>query len=175
MNGLIHISPHAIKPFKVNKYEFNITTMLIQNLDIEYESDYTISYDNTTIECCDRFLGYSENYYALQDIPPEIAIFRPIKNEKHANIIIDMLEYSGFIDFTYLEVRESIINNKKKFSGWLTKNHEIIDGTYVKSAPSVPILKTSIAAKILFDDIDMSKYMENLINFLNVNKKGHKK
>lgn len=166
---LTRITP---KQFKVNEFEFNITKLLIDALGIEYESGYLLSFDDAPIICGDRYIAYTEQYKFLDRIPRDLAIFRPIRNEKHANIIIDMFDELNLIDSDNMEVTEFMKGNKKKYSGYLKCGNKMIEESFVKSAPSIPILKVSIIANILFDDDEYQEYKDNLVNFLN---KGEKK
>lgn len=158
---------------KIDESEFNITKLLIDALGVDYESNYLISFDDAPIICGDKYLAFTEQYKYIDRIPKDLAIFRPIRNEKHANIIIDMFDELELIDADNIEVTEFIKGNKKKFSGYLKNGNEMIEESFVKSAPSIPILKISIIAKILFDDDEYNSYIKNLTTFLN-RKKGRK-
>lgn len=166
MKKLIKLTRIHTKPFEINQYEFNITKLLIDTLGIEYESDYLISFDNVPIVCGDKYLAYTEQYNYLRKIPKELAIFRPIKNEKHANIVIDMFDELNIIDSDSMEVKEFIKGNKKKFSGYLKSGNKIIEESFVKSAPTIPILKVSIIANVLFDDDEYHEFRSNLSSYL---------
>lgn len=157
---------------KIDEFEFNITKLLIDALGIDYESDYLISFDDAPIICGDKYLAFTEHYKHINRIPKDLAIFRPIRNEKHANIIIDMFDELDLIEADNIEVTEFMKGNKKKFSGYLKNGNEIIEESFVKSAPSIPILKISIIAKILFDDNDYDEYIKNLTSYLNRKKRG---
>lgn len=160
------------KQFKINEFEFNITKLLINALGIEFESGFLLSFDDAPIICGDRYIAYTEYYKFLNRIPKDLAIFRPIRNEKHANIIIDMFDDLDIIESDNIEVTEFMKGTKKKYSGYLKCGNKKIDESFVKSAPSIPILKVSIIAKMLFDDYEYKQYKENLMKFLG---KGDKK
>ena len=166
MKKLIKLTRIHSKPFEVREYEFNITKLLINALGIEYDSNYLISFNDMPILCGDRYLAFTEQYKYLRKIPKDLSIFRPIKNEKHANIVIDMFDELNIIDSDSVEIVEFMKNNKKKYSGYLKHGNKIIDESIVKSAPSVPILKISIIANVLFDDDEYTKYRDNLSNYL---------
>lgn len=154
------------KQFKINEYEYNITKLLINSLGIEYEPNYLLSFEDAPIICGDRYVAFTEHYKFINRIPKNLAIFRPIKNEKHANIIIDMFDELNIIDADNIEVTEFMKGNKKKFSGYLKCGNKKIEESFVKSAPSIPILKISIIAKILFDEYEYKEYKENLMKYL---------
>ena len=166
MKELIKLTRISPRNFKINKYEFNITKLLINALGIEYEPNYLISFDDSLIVCGDRYIAFTEQYKYLNNIPKDLTIFRPIKNEKHANIIIDMFDELNIIDSDNMEVTEFIKGNKKKYSGYLRKGNTKIEESFVKSAPSIPILKVSIIANILFDEDEYNEYRENLSKYL---------
>lgn len=151
---------------KITKSEFIITNLFINYLELELDSDYTLSFMLLPLICNDKQLGYTENYMFIRNIPSSLALFRPLKNEKHANLIIDMFDDLNIIDFDSLEIKEFTKNDKKKYSGYLKKNNSIIEGSEVPSAPSVSILKLSIVAQLLFDSDDYMIYYNNLIKYL---------
>ena len=151
---------------KISKSEFIITNLFINYLELELDSDYTLSFMLLPLICNDKQLGYTENYMFIKNIPSSLALFRPIKNEKHANLIIDMFDDLNIIDFDSLEIKEFMKNDKKKYSGYLKKNNIIVEGSEVPSAPSIPILKLSIVAQLLFDSDDYMTYYDNLIQYL---------
>lgn len=167
MKKYIKLTRITPKQFKISQQEFNITKLLIDALGIEFDTGYMLSFDDAPIICGDRYLAYTEHYKFLEKIPKDMAIFRPIKNEKHANIIIDMFDELNIIDSDTMEVTEvTKPNGKKKFSGYLKCGGRIIEESKVKSAPSITILKISIIAKLLFDDNVYDEYMKNLTEYL---------
>lgn len=156
----------SIPCIKVNPNEFNITNLFIDCLELECGDDFIIYDGLRPLICGEKYLCYTDTYWALKYIPLEDAIFRPLKYEKHANIIIDMFDRLDIIDMDSLEVEEKIINGKKKYCGYMKKNGKIVNGSYVKHAPTIPILKCSVIAKMLFDDCDYDIFKSNLMGYL---------
>ena len=166
VNGRIKLT-RIQKHNKINKYEFNITSLFIYSFDIEYEKDYTLTRMYLPLKCGEKFLAYSESYDSLKNIPKHLMIFRPLKNEKHANMIIDMFDDLNIIESNNLEIKEFLgKKGKKKYSGYLRNGNTIIEESIIKSAPSIPILKISIIAKLLFDDTEYEQFYNNLKGFL---------
>ena len=152
------------KQNKFPKEEFQITKKLLDTLDIEYETDLTISKDCAPIFCGDRELTFPEYYSYIDTIPKEKLIFRPLKNERHSNILIEMFEESELmIPFDRIEIREfENENGKKRFSGYAVKGSQKIKKSSVKSSPSIPILKCTIIAKLMYDKKDYLEYRDML-------------
>ena len=161
------------KIFKVSENEFNITRMFLDAFDIDCENDYSLTYNYLSLTCGDKLLAYTERYNQLKNIPTNMMIFRPLKNEKHANTIIDMFDDLNLIESDNIEIREFSKNGKKKYSGYLKHGNKIIEESIIKSSPTIPILKTSVIAKTLFDEETYDEYRHNLYGFL-TNNKSHK-
>ena len=171
MDGLIKITRIPQQKNKISESEFNITTLFIENFDIDYESDFSLSYGLLPLSCGDRLLGYCELYQNLPSIPHDLMVFRPLKNEKHSNLIIDMFEELNIIESDNMEIREFTKNGKKRYSGCLKLGNQIIEESYIKSAPSIPILKVSIIAQLLLDDDDYNIFRQNLKSYLSRDKR----
>lgn len=155
------------KPNAYSKEEFSLTKKLLDALDVEYESDLTISKNCLPILCGDRELTFPEHYVYMDSIQKDKLIFRPLKNERHANIIIDMFEESSKIDFDRIEIREFLNDNdKKRYSGYAIKGSEKVKKSTVKSSPSIPILKCTIIAKLIFDKKQYLEFRDMLAMFL---------
>ena len=158
------------EPPRISVPEFNITKLFLDAFEVDCESDYTLMYKYIPLSCGDRLLGYSEFYNQLSNIPSTQMVFRPLKNEKHTNIIIDMFDDLNIIEFNNMEIKEYIKNGKKKYSGCLKNGNDVIDETFIKMAPTIPILKLSIIASVLFDIYDYDSFYENLMEFIKFKK-----
>lgn len=150
---------------KISPNEFIITNLFINNLDLECFDNFIIHKDFIPLMCGEKYLCYSDIYHMLKYIPQSEAIFRPLKHEKHANIIIDMFDALDLIDMDGLEVEERIIDNKKKYCGYIKKNGKIIKKSYVHHAPTIPIVKCSVIANVLFDKYDYDIFKSNLMEY----------
>ena len=167
---------HIIKKRKqnllgINRYEFDITNTLIGLFDIDYESDFSLSYENSPIYIGGKLLGYCQDFDDINKIPiKEISVFRPLRNDRHADILIKMFEDLDIIDIDSLEIKEYDTDKGKRYSGSFKKNNSIIDGTLIKSSPSIPILKISIVANMLLDENEYKIYYNNLLKYLSSGK-----
>ena len=162
----IHRKKHKIK---IDKSEFKLTQLLLKYLDIEYDDEFAITLNYAPIYCGEKTLAYTEHYSDINsEIPKDKVIFRPLISERHANILIEMFEDLGLNDLYCIKIEEFINkNDKKKYRGYfLDKYNNIIDSTYIKSSPTIPILKSSIVAKSLFSKDDFLLYKEYLKDFL---------
>lgn len=166
----IHVTRIIPKKNKISEIEFNMTKQFIQLLEMYCDNDYTIHNDNelcdAPLSCKTKLLGFCERYESLSNIPKDMVIFRPFKNEKHANIIIELFEDLNYIEFDSLEINDYEKDGRLKYSGWLVKDGKIIDGSYIKTAPSLPILKMSILASLLMEPDEHKQYINNLMLFL---------
>lgn len=153
---------------KISKNEFNITKMLLDSLDVEFESDYSMTKDYSPLLCGDRILSYTEFYNNIDSIPKENVIFRPLKNERHSNILIEMFEESiENISMDKIEITEYLNKHgKKRYSGYIISHGHILKDSKITSAPSIPILKTSIVARTLLNKNDYEEYTKYLRKFL---------
>lgn len=154
-----------IPAIKICYNEFIITNLFIQCLDLECFDNFIIHKDFIPISCGEKYVCYSDIYHMLKYIPQEYQTFRPLKHEKHANIIIDMFERLDIIDMDSVEIMEVNIDGKKKYSGYMQRNGKMIKNSYVKQAPTIPILKCSIVANMLFDKYDYAIFRENLSEY----------
>ena len=162
---------------KNNRYpesEFNVTKYLLDGFGIDYESDLSISLNLIAIYCGDRNLYFPEHYsYVNNIISDNNIIFRPLKNERHSNILIDMFEELDSNAYQ-LEITEFLNkNNKKRYKGYFICDGNIVKNSIIKSSPSIPILKTSIVAKMVLNDNEFNKYIELLKIYL-AEQKGDK-
>ena len=157
-----------IRKPKFSKYEFQITKMLLDALYVEYESDFSITIDSAPIYCGEKELSFSEHYSYINDFSKDKLIFRPLKNERHANILIEMFEESDMsINFDRIEINEYLNdNNKRRFKGYMIHKNDQIPNTNVKGSPSIAILKSTIIAKILLSKKEYSDFKELLTNYL---------
>ena len=157
-----------IRKPKFSKNEFLITKMLLDALYVEYESDFSITIDSAPIYCGEKELNFPEHYSYINDFSKDRLIFRPLKNERHANILIEMFEESEMnLNFDRIEINEYLNdNNKKRFKGYMIHKNEAIPNTNVKGSPSIAILKSTIIAKVLLSKKEYSKYKELLTSYL---------
>ena len=153
---------------KISEAEFELTSQFLHMLDLDVDSDFTIYSDLylDPLMCGSKYLGFAERFSSISKIPKELAIFRPFRNEKHANIIIELFEEFNYIDFDTLEINDYEKDGKIKYSGWLTKDGQVVEGSYIKTSPSAAILKMSIIAALMMDADEHKQYMENLMTFL---------
>ena len=161
------------KQNKVSKSEFEITKLFLDYFESEYESDYSVTIDNSIIWCGDKVIAFPEHYsYINSDIPKDMALFRPLKNERHSNILIDMFEDLAMnVPMNSIEINEFINDNgKKRYNGHMTVYHKVVKESVIRSSPSIPILKTSIIAKVLFSKEDYSLYKTLLKQYLSEQK-----
>lgn len=154
---------------KITKNEFDITKMILDAFNCEYESDYSITIENAPLLYSDRVIAFPEHYsYINSDLNKDMILFRPLKNERHSNILIDMFEdYFMSEPMDSLEINEFLNDkNKKRYTGHIIVNGKLLKRSYIKSSPTIPVLKTSIIAKLLFNKDDYYKYKDKLNSFL---------
>lgn len=158
------------------KSEFIIVKKILDFLEIDYESDFSITKNCVPVYYGDREICFPEHFSYTSLIPKEKILFRPLRNERHSNILIEMFEESEFnIDHDRLEINEFINNKgKKRFTGWLVSHGETIKNSIIKSSPSIPILKTSIVAKLLFNDCEYDVFKNMLSSYLSEQKELNK-
>lgn len=153
--------------FPIN--EFKITKMLLDALYVEYESDFTISQDSAPIYCGDKEISFPEHYAYINDFTKDQLIFRPLKNERHANILIEMFEESDMnVDFNRIEVNEYLNEkNKRRYKGSMIGiNDKSISGTEISGCYSIPILKTSIIAKMVLSKKEYKEFRDLIIKYI---------
>lgn len=153
----------------ISRSEFEITKMLLDVLDADIEYDNSIIYQYAPITMNDRIFVYAERYFDLDKVSKmeNTILFRPLKSDKHANILIRMFEDLDLIDFDSLEIIENVLDNGRiKYSGYLKKGDKIIQGSYIKTAPSISILKVSIIANLLMNSEEYNKYYKYLLEYL---------
>ena len=92
--------------FKISEYEFNITKLILDAFDIDIESDFQLTYNYNPIMISGQPVYYTDQYAALPGISKDLNIFRPLKNDKHANILIDMFEELDIIEIDNLTILE---------------------------------------------------------------------
>ena len=157
-----------IRKQKFSKYEFLITKMLLDSLYVEYESDFSITIDSAPIYCGEKEFSFPEHYSYINDFSKDRLIFRPLKNERHANILIEMFEESEMsLNFDRIEINEYLNdNNKKRFKGHMIYKNDQIPNTNVKGSPSIAILKSTIIAKVLLSKQEYTKFKELLTGYL---------
>lgn len=175
---LIHIHRKRNKN-KIDKNEFNISKMLLDYFEADYGDDFEITYNYSPIYCGEKILAYTEHFSDINSdlIPKDKSIFRPLINERHANILIEMFEELGLNDLYCINIEEFINKNgKKKYRGYFVDSKDnIIKSTYIKSSSTIPILKTSMVAKAIFNDNDFYLYRSYLKDFLYHEKSGGEK
>ena len=157
-----------IKKPKFSKNEFLMTKMLLDSLYVEYEPDFSITIDSAPIYCGEKEFNFPEHYSYINDFSKDRLIFRPLKNERHANILIEMFEESEMsLNFDRIEINEYLNdNNKRRFKGYMIYKNEQIPNTNVKGSPSIAILKSTIIAKALLSKKEYIKFKELLTNYL---------
>lgn len=163
-----------IRKPKFSKYEFLMTKMLLDALYVEYESDFSITIDSAPIYCGEKEFSFPEHYSYINDFSKDRLIFRPLKNERHSNILIEMFEESDMsINFDKIEINEYLNNNnKRRFKGYMIYKNDPIPNTDIKGSPSIAILKCTIIAKILLSKNEYIKFKELLSNYLNEQKES---
>lgn len=157
-----------IRKPKFSKNEFQITKMLLDALYVEYESDFSITIDSAPIYCGEKELNFPEHYSYINDFSKDRLIFRPLKNERHANILIEMFEESEInVNFDRIEINEYLNdNNKKRFKGYMIYKNDEVPNTNIKGSPSIAILKSTIIAKVLLSKKEYNKFKELLTAYL---------
>lgn len=172
MHNLVRIESSKYLNPKITEYEFNISKLFLDYFEIDVESDYSLSYNYKQLYFKGKPMAYAERYIDIPYIPKTMSIFRPLKNELHSNLIIELFEESECNrTYPYMEIKEFIKDGHKKFSGFLKVKNDIIRRSIVKSAPSIPILKTSIIANTIFNYDDLSEYRYNIKEYINSFKK----
>lgn len=161
----IYIAPRKKHRFKISKNEFILTKLLIDNLYIDFESNYELTSNCVTLSYNNVPLHFAESYIALVNIPNDKIIFRPLKNDKHANILIDMFEQLNIIKTDSLTILEDDYNESKTYKGYFTYNGKKIDKSYTYNAPTIPVLKSFMIAKLILDFDDYNIFLNNLIEF----------
>lgn len=157
--------------FKISEIEFKLTKLLLDNLDIDYESDYTLSFNYLPIIYNNSPLCFAERYISLLNIPNNKVIFRPIKNDKHANILIDMFDRLGIINSDNLII---LSDGDNAYKGYFTYNGKKIEKSYTYNAPTIPILKSFMVAKLLLDSDDYNIFLNNLLEYNRINYKNRR-
>lgn len=168
---------HRIRDEKdrINIYEYNISKMFIYYLELDIEMNGLLTKYSAFIQCGDKLLSYHEKLKSVNNLfgDNSISIFRPLKLEKHTNLIIDMFDELYAIDFESLDIYESTNPNtgKRYYYGGLSRRGLSIEKSFVNSAPSIPILKSCVIVNMVFNDDDKAEFYTNLNNFLRNNKK----
>ena len=140
---------------KMTKTEFIITKAILDALDAEYDSDHSILLESSYYYCGDKVIALPEHYtYVNDELDKDLILFRPLRNERHSNILIDMFEELKMsVPMDRLEINEYLNKNDKvRYSGYIIVNGNKMPNSYVKGSPSIPILKTSIIAQVLFKE-----------------------
>lgn len=151
---------------RISKSEFELTSQLLDAFEAEIDDEYKIIVDYVPLCCADKELAFSEHYSNLNtEIPKDKMLFRPLRNERHSNILIEMFEQLNENIIERLEIEEYLNkNNKKRYSGYfIGKNiygkDERIEKSYVKNIPSVPCLKAAIVAKCMLEDNEYEEFI----------------
>lgn len=157
-----------IRKPKFSKNEFLMTKMLLDALYVEYESDFSISINSAPVYCGEKEFSFPEHYSYINDFSKDRLIFRPFKNERHSNILIEMFEESDMsINFDRIEINEYLNhNNKRRFKGYVIYKNNELPNTNVKGSPSIAILKCTIIAKLLLNKKDYITFKDLLSNYL---------
>lgn len=161
----ILIGPRRRFKFKVSEYEFILTKLLLDNLYVDFEPDYELSFNCNPLSYNGSLLHFAERYLSLMNIPNDETIFRPLKSDKHANVLIDMFEQLELIETDGLTIMEYEENGNKLYKGYFTNNCKKIDKSYTYNAQSIPILKSFMVAKLLLDSDDYNIFINNLMQF----------
>lgn len=173
MKGCLNVSYNIAgrntqkKPTYISEYEFKITKMLLDALCIDCESDYTITYNSCPLWSGSKLIGYTERYSSIPDVPKELSLFRPLRFEKHANILIDMFTDSEEIPVDALEIQEYIENDRKFYKGYFVYKGTPIENGTIEKARTPSVLKTSVVAKLLLDDMEYLEFTELLKKYFN--------
>jgi len=158
----------------MSKNEFDITNKLLNYLGVEFESDSTITLEYVQITCGNHILSFPEKYNTLETMGREHHLFRPLKSEKHANMLIDMFEESYPSNIDALEISEKPATSKKQlyelgpilYSGFLISKSMKIGASEILDIPSIPALKCAIVAKMLLPDYEHEIFNTKLSDFL---------
>lgn len=157
--------------FKISETEFILTKLLLDNLSVDVESNYELSFNYITLSYNGSPLHFAETYNSLMNIPNNKTIFRPLKNDKHANILIDMFEQLDIIKTDSLTILEDIDQNEiKTYKGYFTYNGKKIGKSYTYNAPTTTVLKSFMIAKLILDSYDYDIFISNLIEFNKYNR-----
>lgn len=167
----IYIAPRKKFKFKITETEFILTKLLLDNLYVDFEPEYKLSFNCNIVSYNGTPLHYSERYASLSNIPNDLTIFRPLKNDKHANVLIDMFEQSNIIETTSLVIKETGINlssmtrDEKTYEGYFTNNGHTINKSFTYNAPTIPILKSFIIGKMILNKEDYNIFISNLMEY----------
>lgn len=157
--------------FKISETEFILTKLLLDNLYVDVESNYELSFNCITLSYNGTPLHFAETYNSLMNIPNSKVIFRPLKNDKHANILIDMFEQLDIIKTNSLTILESVDQDEiRSYKGYFTYNGKKIDKSYTYNAPTTAVLKSFMIAKLILDSYDYEIFLSNLIEFNKYNR-----
>lgn len=152
--------------YKISETEFTLTKLLLDNLYVDVESNYELSFNYVTLSYNTVPLHFAETYNSLMNMPSNKTVFRPLKNDKHANILIDMFEQLNIIKTDSLTILESVDENDvKTYKGYFTYNGKKVDKSYTYNAPTTPVLKCFMIAKLILDSYDYDIFISNLIEF----------
>ena len=173
---LINIKPRKKYKFKVSESEFIMTKLLLENLYVDFEDDYQLSFNYGLISYNNSLLHFPERYNSFANIPNNCTLFRPLKNDKHANILIDMFEQLNIIDTDSLTILENINDkNIKTYQGYFTYKGKKVDKSYTYNAPTIAVLKSFMIAKLILDTDDYDTFMSNLMVFNRYYNRGKQK
>lgn len=162
----IIIGPRKKYKPKLSQNEYIMTKLLIDNLYIDYELDYKLSFNYNLIIYNDTFLHFPERYSLLGNMPNSYTLFRPLKSDKHANILIDMFDQLDIIKTDSLTILESNDDNgNKTYRGYFTYKGKKVDKSYTYNAPTTAILKSFMVAKLILDSDDYDIFINNLMSF----------
>ena len=167
--------PKRYRGFKVSELEFDITTTLIEAMDIEYEDNYTLEFQYWPISYGGYPIHYAENYEALVTLPRTYPIFRPFKTDKHANVLIDMFEGMELIEFDNLTTMEYIDKyGNKSFKGYFTLRNKALKNTYTYGAPSPAILKCMMVGKLILGADEYREFMQKVSLYSKIFRRNHR-
>ena len=100
----------------ISIYEFNITSKLLELLEIDYDdTDFALSANFVDIYSQTKKLGYCESYEMLNAIPNEFSVFRPLVSDRHANMLIYMFDILNDNELLF-DIDTIEYNGKKKYT-----------------------------------------------------------
>lgn len=155
-----------LKYAKITEPEFIMTSLLLSNLYVDVECDSTLTFYpddyGHQVTFKNDILAFSDTYTGLADISDDKVIFRPLKYDKYANIIISMFEELNIIDTDMLNIiNENPKSPKSTFKGFFTYKGQTINRSFSYNAPNIPVLKCLIIAKLILDENDYNTYIQN--------------
>jgi hypothetical protein len=147
---------------KMTKLEYDITKSIIDILDIDTDSDYSLFFGVSYLEAKKKQLAFPSQYISVNRLTQEQALFRPLKVEKHANLVIEMFEALTDMHTDHYEVSDDDGINR----GFFVANGKKLKDTEVFNLDTSSLLKTSSVMKIMMDNDDFKEYISKVVYFM---------